>query len=626
MPNVVDFESRDAQLRKEIEAEVAKIRAKEPLALPGRSDPIVRSYVQKVEGSYNVERAKIDTDNAIDLLYIAYNTTPQEEGEIRVKISGIMDRLIKAQQESERTMGDAMRVADGILGSLKNFLPDWQDVKEGEDADEIKGFAAKDLTDLAKEIKAKALGVKDRLLAVAKTYDAIIAETVGATSSSEKALGRRLTEKEAIEKEIREANAERERLDALVKDLQEEVKKFDKMARDYESRANTAEERAFIMQLVKIGAQVVAAAIPAIAQAGMAYATGGTSLIAASVLNTATATTKTDKPKEDTTQVIQTKKDISKKTGELKVAEAKVKENKDKVKDLRKDLTKEQGKEGKEESKTDADEEVKTEDSAAVKGIKERLKTAKGDLKTSEDKATALVGALSGLQASLQAMAQGLNELSQEQKDQAASLREMQMKMLDKSEAYEKERRTQAAELVKINALLKGKRTEQETIQLAIKSLNISLTALKRTKEIVEEIAAFFKSFADFMDVVAGDAQTQIELLNKAAGQATLRKNALANLVKSTDDFFINQTGQWSAAHVVADKFNKAFADGWSKLNKLSGKYITGDELAVYLQTASVLLRKIADEREAAANQKMIDLEKYRRQLIDEATAGGEAA
>ena len=64
----------------------------------------------------------------------------------------------------------------------------------------------------------------------------------------------------------------------------------------------------------------------------------------------------------------------------------------------------------------------------------------------------------------------------------------MQMNMLDKADQYEKERRTQSAELVKISALLKGQRSQQETIQLAIKSLNLSLSALKRTKEIVEEM------------------------------------------------------------------------------------------------------------------------------------------
>jgi hypothetical protein len=628
MSNVVGFESRDAQIRQAIEAEVVKARASDPLKLPGRNDPIVRSYVQKIEGSYNVERAKIDTDNAIDLLYIAYNTTPQQEDPIRIKIGGIMDRLIEAQQESERTMTKAMKVADNVLGALKNILPDWQDVKDEEDAEEIKGFAAKDLAKLANEIKTRALGIKDQLLAIAKTYDGIIADTVAATASSETALGGRLREKAAIEKEIREADAERERLDSLVKDLQEEVKKFDKMARDYEARATTAEERAFVLQIVKIGAEVIAAAIPPIA---MAASGGGASLLAASALNSATKSgskpdkpDKPDKPKDDTAEVIRTKGEISKKKAELKVAEAAVAEGKGKVKTLRKELNKEQGKPA--EAVSEADEAVKPDDSAAVKGIKERLKTAKGELKTQEDKSKALIGALAGLQASLQAAAAGIGELSQEQKDQAASLREMQMKMLDKAEAYETERRNQAAELVKIKALLKGKRTEEETIQLAIKSLNISLSALKRTKEIVEEIAFFFKSFADFMDQVAQDAQTQIELINNAASKATLRKNALANLIQSTDEFFITQAGQWHATHVVTDKFNRTFADGWSKLNKLNGKYITGDELGAYLQTASVLLQKIADEREEAAKQKILDLDRARQQLREDAMGDGSAA
>ena len=83
----------------------------------------------------------------------------------------------------------------------------------------------------------------------------------------------------------------------------------------------------------------------------------------------------------------------------------------------------------------------------------------------------------------------GLGKLTEKRENAAASLREMQMKMLDKVEAYEKERRAQNAELIKINALLKGKRSEEETIHLPIQSLNISISALRRTNMVEAEQA-----------------------------------------------------------------------------------------------------------------------------------------
>jgi len=256
-----------------------------------------------------------------------------------------------------------------------------------------------------------------------------------------------------------------------------------------------------------------------------------------------------------------------------------------------------------------------------VKGIKTRITGKKKELTAEEVKYAGLIGALSGLQASLTALDKGLGKMTEKLENTAASLREMQMKMLDKVEAYEKERRNQNAELVKINALLKGKRSEEETIHLAIQSINVSLSALKRTKEIIEEIAFFFKSFADFMDQVSQETGLDIELFDKFVGRDTVRKNAFDNLVLSTDKFFLRQAAEWNAITFVSDKFVKSFADGWSKLNKLSGKYITGNELGTYLKAASIKLEEIVAEREEASKQKILDLDGYRKQLRESAMA-----
>ncbi len=629
MADIAPFRSKAALLSDRIEEEVEKIRSKDPLELASPNSQLVKLYVQKIEGTYNVDRAKTDTDNAIDLLYIAYNTTPQEEGEIRVKISAIMDKLIVAQGESERTMADAMRTAENVRGALEDMLPVWLDAREEQNADLIKAFVSSDLLALATDIKKLATTIKDRLLRIAESYDRIIVETASASETSERALGRRLIDQQALQAEIDEANADREQLDSLVKDLREEVQKFEARARQYEQRATTAEQRAFIMQLVKIGAQVVAAAIPPIAMAVGGAATGGASVIAASTLNTVKQVTQgendgedDDTPKPDvTTETIQTKKDIAQTKKELALAEKKVGEIEERVDGLRRDLTKAQ-----EEDETPADAETPDEaveqptDGEAVKAIRRRLKEAKTELEAAQKKTRMLVGVLSGLQDSLKALAQGLGELSQEQKDEAAGLRAIQMNMLDKAEAYERERREQAAKLVRITALLKGKLSKDETIKLAIKSLNISLSALKRTKEIVEEIAFFFKSFADFMDQIANEANNEINRANRAAAGSSLGKAVLRQLIRTTDGFFIRQSGQWRAVHHVSDAFNQSFADGRSKLNRLSGRYITGEELTAYLQAAAVLLKKIADERDDASKARLLLLEESRAALYASAT------
>ena len=214
-----------------------------------------------------------------------------------------------------------------------------------------------------------------------------------------------------------------------------------------------------------------------------------------------------------------------------------------------------------------------------------------------------------------------MRELSEEQKSQADSLRKMQMDMLDKVEKYEKARREQAGELAKINALLKGKRTTEEKIQLAIKSLNMSLSALKRAREIIVEIAAFFKSFADFMGVVGDQAKQREKKIGDLMKRTDIGASKLKMTIKGTETFFIKQAGEWNAVKIVSDKFIQNFSEGWSKLNTLSGKYITGDELTAYLEAAADRITQISQERRQAANDRIADLDAYRAELRKQQTA-----
>lgn len=637
MTNVESFASREQLLNKAIDQKVEDIRCDGEFELPKSDDLIVGDYIRKIEGTYDVTRAKKDTDNAVDLLYIAYNATPQKVDEIRVKISSIMDRLITAQQDSERTMRRALMSTSSIVGALDDFCPDWLDAKDGEIVDDIKEFVTGGFRDLAKEIQEKADEIREELDVIAATYDEIIADTVDATALSETALGKEIKAKEQLEQEIAEANAERERLESLVSDLQDQVDKFDKMARDFESRAETAEERAFVMSIVRVAAQTIAAAIPPIAMA----ASGPGSFLAASSMNAMSNGNSGNSGSDDgenTEKTIETKNKISEEAAKLRKSEEKRNELKQKIKDLKVERDKliaadeaakpdEAGASEEDGEDPDADtpdvdaadkatEEPKASENPEIEALNQRIADAEAELADEEDNGYKIGAMLAGLNASLQQLDQSLAEMTDEQQSQAANLREMQMKMLDKVEAYEKERRKQAAELVKINALLRGKRTQEETYTLAIKSLNLSISALKKTKEIIVEISFFFKSFSDFMGQVSTQATEQINSVDRVADRDTIKKRALARLLKSTDEFFIRQTAQWHAAANVSDKFVQNFADGWSKLNKLSGKYINGDELDAYLAAAAVKLAEISADREAAAGQRIADLDKYRNQIL----------
>jgi hypothetical protein len=248
--------------------------------------------------------------------------------------------------------------------------------------------------------------------------------------------------------------------------------------------------------------------------------------------------------------------------------------------------------------------------------LNKSLDAARTQLSEAQSKLGSVEDQLGSLMRNVNAVA---GEIGAEQKQQAKTLRDLEHEMLQNVEKYENARREQAAELIAITVLLDGKRDTQQTIELAVRSLNVSVAALKRSKQIVEEIAFFFKSFADFMQVIIDEATLRVEDYENAAAKETLRKNYLAQLVKNTDRFFVTQTAEWMAVSVVADKFVQVFNGGWSRLNKLSGTYIMGAELEAYLEQASNQLKMIVHEREATASQRVASLKNYREEVKKQA-------
>lgn len=600
--------SVEFDVNKRIDARVEEILEGEAITLPGGDHPLVDDYVRKIEGTYDVSRSKADTDNAIDLLYIAYNTTPQEEGKIRVGIDQLMTSLIAAQQESELKMRGAVTDAGRILKSLREMFGDWEEARDSENVQDLKDFIGEDLFDLANEIKSRAERISGDLVNIAETYDVIIDNTTKATNQGEQALASRLKNKAEIEKEIAKNNADRAKLESLVKDLQADITKYEKMANEYKSQAETAEERAFVMSIVRVGAEMVSSAIPAITAGITGAATGGTSLIAASAVNTArqlvnteTATTDDDK----TAEVIEAKKDIAEKSAEKATAEREKADLEKKAREL-----------VAEKEKIEADEETDAGIKAAkLDAVVKRIEANAAEIKDKASQISVATTTLNALNASLKSLDENMGKMAEKQEQQATNLRALQMKMLEKVEAYETEKRTQAAELVKINALLTGQRTEEETIQLAIKSLNLSLKALKRVREIIIEISFFFKSFADFMQQVMENSGEQSEMIQKAIDRDRLSSSFTRRIKRNTDDFFVTQTADWQAVEIVSAKFVDNFKEGWSKLNKLSGTYLTGDELKSYLDVAAGKIEDISFKRKKASTARLAELNRYRDRI-----------
>lgn len=590
MSESTPFISRRALIEKNIRKELTTHGASQPLSLPTVHSPLVTHYVNRIEGSYDSSRARIDTDHAIDLLYIAYNTTPQRNGDIRVKISSIMNSLIKAQQESERQIKAASNAASRLTRRLNRGLTGWTAAQTSGDITQIKRFVGKELMEMANEIKKSAMEVNANLQTIVDRYDCIINDTNEVTASSEMALSLTLEANEKIRQEILQHKARSKALESLVADMQQQVQRYEALARDYAAQAKSSEERAFWSGMLRGAAQVVSAAMPLVA---MAASGGGSSLIAAASV----ATSVGKGANSDTTgDLIRLKKERSEQRAEL----ALIQEDVEKLQTSISGYQKQKGQES---------------DTGKLKALENRITEAQELLAKAKVKYNLAKEHLGTLDSALQTLASAAGEISDASREQADNLRQMQLHMLDNADKYETARREQAAELAEVSVLMAGKGSEQEIIELAIRSLNLSVSALKRTREIVVEIAFFFRSFCDFMEIIRQDAQEQIEEFEDAEDIDSSRDYLFSQLCESTDAFFISQTGQWIAVGIVSDHFALTFKDGWSKLNTLSGKYITNDELPAYLTQAAGKLDMIAADRNAASHERQVYLENYRSEL-----------
>ncbi|MEJ2322573.1 MAG: D-hexose-6-phosphate mutarotase [Gammaproteobacteria bacterium] len=138
-------------------------------------------------------------------------------------------------------------------------------------------------------------------------------------------------------------------------------------------------------------------------------------------------------------------------------------------------------------------------------------------------------------------------------------------------------------------------------------------------REIIIEISFFFKCFANFMQQVMEGGKEQSELIQKAIDKDKLSKTFSRRLRRNTNDFYVTQTAEWAAVEIVSAKFVDNFIDGWSKLNKLSGTYLTGDELKDFLGAASKKIEEISFRRKQASSARLAELNRYRARIEAEA-------
>ncbi|QLI81194.1 hypothetical protein HZU75_06420 [Chitinibacter fontanus] len=603
-----DTDQRDDELKNQKElAEIQQLIEKQAdenmLDFSEPNNALIKLYINQLQNEYDVSRVKQDTDCAVSLLYIAYNATPQIVGSVRVSIDRIMADLIREQKESVNIMGKVGFACNRIKNDLE-LNAKIRNKLNLNDPVVVKDFLNSQFIRMVKKIKDDSNDIAKQLRTLSGSYNKIISDSNAASYKNQLELAKETKERQRLLDQIAEMKSDSEKMEGFVSDLSEQIRKYDNLAAEYKQKAETAEERSFIMSIISVCAEMVAATAPAITAALTGAATGGASIMSShssAAMRKMMAPSPNEGGADDSAQLVKLNKEFAIKTADKKLAEKELSEleaKKDELEEKKKEI----------ESNTDLSEEKRTVEQENID--KEIVENGKSRGKTS-DKIKATEVALEGIQAALNALSKGMEKISEKQEQQGASLREMQLKMLNTVQKFEEEKRKQNAELIKVRAMIKSKETNKSEIELSIRSLGISTDAIKAMVSIINELAYFFESFAIFMGEISKDASGMADSISEFNdGSKSLASLLEINL--KTSYFFVAQHAEWMAISMVASIFKNAFNTGWSKLNKLNGKYLTGDALITYLDGAADQLDEIAFKRASQIDSTIFQLDQYR--------------
>lgn len=247
------FKSRTDEITKRIRLQVCELIECKPFCLPEAHAALVQSFVAKIENGYNLPDFQGDTDHAIDLLFIAYNVTPQDQDEIRIQIVAIMDKLITAQQRSEQAIKNAVKVAQGIHVQLGQTLPAWLSVKDNGQPERVRAFVIETMLALGKDIASKAAQVRQDLQSIAAGYDRILEETLQVKRRSEIELGDLIKGNQEFALEQQNGETRRQQINTLVVEMRGEVQRYEQQA---------MESKLAMDILIALGAQWVSTLLP----------------------------------------------------------------------------------------------------------------------------------------------------------------------------------------------------------------------------------------------------------------------------------------------------------------------------------------------------------------------------
>ncbi|MBQ0141173.1 MAG: hypothetical protein KBT36_18075 [Kurthia sp.] len=606
--NVIEFGSSQTLLASAINQNVNAILNKDQVVLPDENSALVRNYVKQIEGEYNLTLAKQDTDNAIELIYITYNTIPQKMGAGRAGLDEIQSSLLKAQKNAKFKMGNAKNVSKTTKELISRIYPKWVDVLEDntpkqfeqnpEKIEELKDFLELDLVPFTKKIEANAKAVAADLDSVSDEYEQLVEQAGNSSKKIQSLLAKEINERADLLKAIDKDKANQKKYNSLVKSISDEIDDLKKQAAALEAKAETAENRAFTMGIWGAVIGGISGLVP----------------VAVSIYNPIVGAM-IQGAKSSQTATTQEGQGSSEPAGK---SDAKAREA-SAIAEKRKQEANESEINSDIEALEDEDKEIKSkleageiEAEAEIESKNIRREEIKLQLKELATKKKAIRFEIDRLDATITGIRGDLNKLSGYERDAASKFYAKQDVILSSISDLNKIKRENNAELEKLKYLIKSYKLEKNSLDISITSLNISVKAIKQCKAIIDSMAFFFRNFATFMHETRRLAENQIENLEDFLGRKSSRIKAalLEDIIDTTYNFFIIQMARWLASAKICESFEASFNEGWSKLNQLSGHYITEAELPAYLEKVSEKISLLVANRNALQDQE--------DQLLDE--------
>ena len=517
--------------------------------VPGPTSKLVDAQKKEILADLNLNDLVAGLKRSASLLFLAFNGVAGN-GELRRDTNALQDKLGHLCGATSIALDSFHRWSLEVLGTIKDVFTYLVD---GDEAIAI---------ELLKDSSATAAKMATEANKLATRFDALADETMTVSGKTQVAQAQSDEQKRKFEEQQTDLKAKNENAKTLSDNLAKSRTKLDALYTEAKSKADTAAERGFAVQMVGAILGPIAQGLGAIGGAFVAAKTGG-------------AQTPPPAPKADSSEEAAAKKKLDEETAKKETAEKEVaaaKAEKEKADTAKTDAIKAATQ--KETVATLAKEKAdKTPDDPALKEAAEKAKTEAATAKTAKEAAeNALTEATEKFdqkQKTLRAIGESIMSAQTAFETAAKNLVTVGAGLLDLAQSYEEEKQgylklmlqyqeqeakalasiaEYAVRMAAVTDYIAVQRTASESLLQAIKAFNT-------VAQILRDAAKFWTQMKYACDELANPTvQRRVELFS----QQPAEKKAAEWKNDRFKTMAVNYMAKWQALHLVCVEYSEA--------------------------------------------------------------------